>query len=112
MFVCPRCGYQLPSMWHSYRWVTDMLYGRIEDFIVNYPQWKDLKAGEIVEDQHLFYRRTRKGTFVLMWPKILGPAYYKTRNFERFKVPRDFGLRLGQKQLKLEEKFEQELQQK
>jgi len=101
MYVCPKCGHRLPPMWHSYRWVTDMFYGRFEDFQVAYPQWKDLEVGEIVEDEYYFIRRTKKGTFVLMWPKVLGRDYYKSRFFERFKVPRDFGLRSGQKQLEL-----------
>ncbi len=101
MFVCPNCGFRLPQMWHSYRWVTDMLYGRFEDFQREYPEFKALEIGEIVGYRDLFIRRTKKGTFVLMWPKVLGREYYKSRFFERFKVPRDFGLRPGQKQLEL-----------
>jgi len=104
MYACPKCGYRLPLMWHSYRWVSDVFQGRIEDFQQEYPQWKGIKSGEILEDELYFYRRTKKGTFVLMWPKVLGRDYYKSRFFERFKVPRDFGLRLrrGQKQLELQ----------
>jgi len=104
VFFCPKCGYHFPPIWHSYRWITDMFYARFDDFQreSEYSQWKDLEVGQIVEDEHYFIRRTKKGTFVLMWPKVLGREYYKSRFFERFKVTRDFGLRQGQKQLELQ----------
>jgi hypothetical protein len=104
MYACPKCGYRLPLIWHSYRWVTDMFAARVEDFKREYPKWKDLKWGQIVEDEYYFMRRTGRrnsGAFVQMWPKVLGKDYYKSRFFERFKVPRDFGVRPGQKQLEL-----------
>jgi len=102
---CPECGHRDPTIWHTYRWITDMFQCRFEDFIQHYP-WQDLEPGQIVEDEHYFYRRTSKrngGAFVQRWPKVLGREYYKSRFFERFKVPRDFGLRPGQKQIDLTE---------
>ena len=89
MRFCPECGYEDPVCWHSYRWITDMDICRFEDFQKEYPQWKDLEIGEIVSDQHNFYRRTGKrngGCFVQRWPKVYGINYYKSRFFERFKA--------------------------
>jgi len=68
---------------------------RFEDFQKEkmYAQWKDLKIGQIVSDEHNYYRRTGKrngGCFVQRWPKLYGINYYKSRFFERFKAKRDF----------------------
>jgi len=93
MRVCPKCGYEDPVIWHSYRWVTDLDYSRFTDFQQVYPQWKDLQMGQIVEDEHDYYRRTserNKGYYVQRWSKILGKTYYKSRYFERFLSKRDF----------------------
>jgi len=79
-----------------------MFAARVEDFKCAYPNWAQLELGQIVTDEYYFYRRTKKGNFVQMWPKVLGKEYYKSRFFERFKVPRDFGVRPGQSQLELE----------
>jgi hypothetical protein len=59
---------------------------RVEDFFAEYPQWKDLKIGQIVSDEYCFYRRTGKrngGVYVQRYPKIYGWDYYKKRYFER-----------------------------
>jgi len=93
MRFCPRCGFEDPPCWRSYRWITDMDITRIEDFQKEYPQWKDLEIGQIISDEHNFYRRTGKrngGCFVMRWPKIYSIEYYKSRFFERFKAKRDF----------------------
>lgn len=108
MRFCPKCGYEDPLCWHSYRWITDIDMARFEEFQLEYPQWAELKPSNIVEDQHCFYRRTGrhgkrvKGAFILRWPKMLGKDYYKSRFFERFKAKRQ-GLPVeGQKILELE----------
>lgn len=107
MYACPKCGYRDPPIWHTYRWITDMFQCRYEDFIQYYDQrFLQLEPGEIKDDCTYFYRRTNErngGAFVQRWPKVLGKEYYKSRFFERFKVPRDFGLRPGQKQIELKE---------
>lgn len=89
MQVCPKCGYKDPLIWHTYRWMTDMECCRFEEFQVEYPQWKDLSVGQIVEDEHVFYRRSSKrnrGLYVFRWPKVLGCDYYKFRDWERTKT--------------------------
>lgn len=104
MRFCPKCGYEDPVIWHSYRWITDIDYCRFEDFVQEYPQWKDLEMGQIVSDKYNFYRRTSKrngGCYVQRWPKIYGVNYYKSRFFERFKAKRSFPYP-GQQTLQLE----------
>jgi hypothetical protein len=64
---------------------------RIEEFQQEYPQWKNIKIGQIVYDDCNYYRRTcarNGGCFVQKWPKVYGPNYYKSRYFERFKAKR------------------------
>ena len=105
MRECPRCGFEDPVIWHSYRWITDMDQCRIEDFQKEklYEQWKDLEVGEIVSDKCNYYRRTGErnhGCFVQRWPKVYGINYYKSRYFERFKAKRSSPYP-GQKQLEV-----------
>lgn len=104
MRFCPRCDYEDPVCWHSYRWITDIDITRLEDFQREYPQWAQIEIAQIISDEHCFYRRTGKrnsGAFVQRWPKIYGRDYYKSRFFERFKAKRDFPHSL-QKRLELE----------
>jgi len=93
MRFCPKCGYEDPVMWHSYRWITDIDYCRFEDFQEEYPQWRGMYPGQIVSDKYNYYRRTSMrngGCFVQRWPKVYGIDYYKSRFFERFKAKRSF----------------------
>ena len=88
--VCPSCGYQDALCWRSYRWVTDIDYTRVEEFFLCYPQFKDIQVGEIVSDEHNFYRRSgerNRGLFVFRWSKFFGRDYYKMRDFEHYKKP-------------------------
>lgn len=105
MRFCPRCGYEDPVCWHSYRWITDIDMCRFEDFVTEYPQWAQLEPGQIVQDKTCYYRRSSKrngGTFALRWSKVLGKNYYLSRYFERFKAKRTHGVLPGQKRLELE----------
>jgi len=89
MRVCPKCGYLDSPYWHHYRWVNDIDTARWEDFTSDYPQFKDMKMGEIREDSHHFYRRNSKrggGLMVWRWPKHLGKDYYNMRDFEKFNI--------------------------
>ncbi len=104
MRFCPCCGFEDPVCWHSYRWITDMDTTRFEDFAAEYPAWQSIQPGQIVSDEHNYYRRSGKrngGAFVLRWPKIYGEQYYLSRYFERFKAKRDFP-HPKQKRLELE----------
>lgn len=68
-------------------------YTRLEDFQLEYPQFANLKIGQIVADLHSFYRRSgkwNKGLYVFRWPIAYGEKYYLSRDFERFKAKRDF----------------------
>lgn len=106
MRFCPKCGYEDPVCWHSYRWITDMDYTRWEDFCKEYPQWANINCGQIVSDLHSFYRRSSKknnGLYVFRYPTAYGERYYLSRDFERFKAKRDFP-HPSQKQLELEHK--------
>lgn len=61
MKICPCCGYHDALCWHSYRWISDIDYARAEDFIADYPQFRDIQIGEILEDSSCYYRNpTRK----------------------------------------------------
>lgn len=105
MRICSKCGYEDPVCWHSYRWVTDLDFTTLPDFKLEYPQFADMKIGEIREDDHCYYRRSgprNNGRFVFRWMKILGRDYYKSRFFERFKPQRGFSLHPEQTRLEFE----------
>jgi hypothetical protein len=88
--VCPKCGYEDPLCWHSYRWITDIDYATYDDFGKEYLELKDIQIGQILADLHFYYRRSgrkNKGSFVFRWPTFLGRDYYKMRDFEHYKKP-------------------------
>lgn len=73
-------------MWRQNRWCSNVDYGRIEDFVIEYPEMKQIRPGEVTHDPHNYYYRGKKQVlFVYRWPRYLGPQYYpKTRHlFER-----------------------------
>lgn len=90
MRICPNCGFEDPPMWRQNRWVSDVSYGRIEDFQAEYKWFANIRPGEILSDTYCFYYRGKKQrAFVYRWPKILGPQYYpRTRHLTERHVPR------------------------
>ena len=91
MRICPKCGFEDPICWHSYRWVTDIDYTAFQEFLNYYPQFKELRISEIVDDEHFFYRRSNRknhGYFVFRWPKIFGEKYYNNRDYDRVQYAR------------------------
>ena len=90
MWECPKCGYQLPAFWRQNRWVSQVIYCRIEDFQNEYPELADIKPGEVRSDAcRYYYRGKKQKLFVYSWPRVLGPEYYpKTRHLFERHVPR------------------------
>lgn len=92
MKTCPRCGFEDPVFWRQNRWVSDVTYGRIEDFQAEplYQALRDIRPGEVKSDATDFYYRGKKQKlYVYRWPKVLGPGYYpKTRHMFERHVPR------------------------
>jgi hypothetical protein len=88
--TCPVCGFTDPVMWRQNRWVSDVSYGRIEDFLNEYPTLANIRPGEVLSDKHCYYYRGKKQVlFVFRWPKVLGPQYYPiTRHLFERHVPR------------------------
>jgi hypothetical protein len=84
--------------------MTDVDVTRAEDFQQEYPKWKQIEMGEIVEDDHYFYRRTSQrggGKYVLRWPKFYGRSYYNSRFWEKFNGRLSKRPRPGQTQLEV-----------
>jgi hypothetical protein len=100
MRVCPKCGYRDPTCWRYYRWMEGIDYTRAEEFFETYPQFGNLEIGQIVSDDHYFYRRSKRnhGYYVYRWERQFGRHYYKFRDFERFNKFRTLP-RIGQTRL-------------
>ena len=84
--MCPKCGYHDAICWHYYRWVTDVDVAPFHDFCEDYPQFKDIRPGQIVSDDWHYYRRSstrNSGYWVYRWMKELGKNYYNMRDFDR-----------------------------
>ena len=90
MKVCPKCGYVDPQCWRQNRWVSNVDYTRVEDFVQYYPGMAELQPGCTTSDEYnYYYRGKRNPYFVYRWPKVLGPGYYtKPRHFFEHHVPR------------------------
>jgi len=90
MDVCPVCGYQDPLCWRGNRWVHNVSYCRIEDFVTIYPLFADIQPGKTQSDALCYYYRGKKQRlYVYRWSKLLGPTYYtRTRHLFERHVPR------------------------
>jgi len=87
---CPKCGYQDPQCWRQNRWISSVDYTRVEDFIAEYPDLREIQPGQECSDKYnYYYRGKRNPYFVYRWPKFLGPQYYtRTRHLTERHVPR------------------------